>query len=168
MRRGRVPDAGTPDSGVSADAGEAPDAGRPDASPGRDAGVVDAAIDAGPRPDGGAPTARLTLRQVGSGQIQLDGPAVTCPPDCEVDVITGQSVTLTAQPATHWRFSSWSTPSCPEAECPITVVADVALTATFERRTYPLRVQLAGGGVGTVTSTAVGLDCPTSQCEVGH
>lgn len=64
----------------------------------------------------------------------------------------GTSVTLTASPNAEYVFSSWSN-GATENPLTVTVNSDLSLSASFEKRRYPLSVFTEGQG--TVTETLV-------------
>lgn len=98
-----IADAGsTPDSGIEPDAGVEPDTGTlPDGD------VPDTGIDAG-APDSGLLTVQVQIEPGPLGRVEIQPEAVTCPPQCESNVVFGATATLTATPQPGYRFSHWA------------------------------------------------------------
>jgi len=161
------PDAGLGQDGAAPDAGPmdsaTDDATIADAAP-EDAQALDAAGPDAANSDAASPTVvSVRLRIVGQGTVT--GPGMTCNGDCTFSVDSGSRVSLQATPNQHWSFAQWSQAGCADPQCVVTPEADLDLTVTFERRTYPLQVTLSGLGAGTVTATAVGLSCTAGTCS---
>jgi Divergent InlB B-repeat domain len=68
----------------------------------------------------------------GTGTVQSSPAGIDCGTDCQSIFHGGTIVTLTATPDSGSSFTGWSDASCgANPTCPITVEADVSLTATF-------------------------------------
>ncbi|HEX7003949.1 MAG TPA: hypothetical protein VF168_07165 [Trueperaceae bacterium] len=104
----------------------------------------------------------LSVDRTGSGSVS--GPGIECPNDCSVDVTMGESVTLTADPASGWDFERWDGGSCgTNSTCTVQMNEDQEVTAVFRQR-FLLATTVVGQG--TVTSSPGGIDCgPDETCE---
>ncbi|MCA9677206.1 MAG: hypothetical protein H6709_07835 [Kofleriaceae bacterium] len=116
-------------------------------------------------PDGSTdPTPRqitVQLAGTGTGTITSAGGELSCPGTCVATVPDGTSLTLTATATGGATFTGWSGAGCAgTAPCTFTVAGDVTLVAMFALPSRQLQVDLAGTGVGTVTSTPAGIACP--------
>lgn len=75
----------------------------------------------------------LTVSVTGSGSVSSSPPGVSCPGDCSETYPEGTSVTLTAAPASGWKFSGWGGAcSGVTLSCSIAMESDRAVTATFQ------------------------------------
>ncbi len=110
----------------------------------------------------------LKMTKTGTGTVSSNPAGITCGIDCTESYLGGTVVTLTATPAPGFIFTGWSG----DADCAdgrVAVIAARTCMATFNPSsvTYTLAVTKAGAGVGTVTSTPVGLDCG-AYCSEAH
>jgi hypothetical protein len=115
-----------------------------------------------------AVTASFTLKRFtlsvaksgnGAGTVSADMGAVNCGSTCADSYDYGQSVILTASPATGSTLSGWS--ACPgTGTCTVSVDAATTVTATFTLRKYRLTVTESGTGTGTVSSMDGNINCP--------
>src|SRR5207245_6462597 len=81
---------------------------------------------------------------------------------------TGTVVTLSASAASGSTFNGWSGGGCSgTGTCTVTMSAATTVTATFTRQTFPLNVNKAGTGSGTVSSSPPGIDCG-SACSASY
>ncbi|MFB9311756.1 Ig-like domain-containing protein [Nocardioides plantarum] len=110
----------------------------------------------------GSGTGTITGDVIGVGGTDLD-----CGTVCEADFDRFTSVSLTAVPRqADSRFVGWTGACVTTAVVCTTQLADAATaTAHFELNT--LRVERAGGGTGTVTSSPSGLACG-STCTASY
>jgi beta-glucosidase len=110
-------------------------------------------------------TAALTVSTLGTGLGTVtSAPAgISCGATCSASYATGTLVTLTATPdaASSSTFGGWSGAcSGTAATCVVTLSQAQSVTATFNPPSlYSLTVTKAGGGTGTVTSSAGGINC---------
>jgi CSLREA domain-containing protein/uncharacterized repeat protein (TIGR02543 family) len=96
----------------------------------------------------------------GSGTVSSTPAGIDCGTDCTEIFAEGTVVTLTATASTSSTFGGWSGAGCGGAgDCVVTMDAAKQVTATFTLNTYPLDVNKAGDGDGTVSSTPAGIDC---------
>ncbi len=100
----------------------------------------------------------LNVAFTGNGTVT--GPGIACsattPEGCSTTAANGDTVTLTAAPATDWIVKSWSgCASYAGAVCTVTMTGAKTVTANFEPSTYALTVATAGTGVGTVTGPGI-------------
>lgn len=115
----------------------------------------------------------LRALTTGSGTITSSPGGIDCPGDCEE---TGEALdfTLSATPDAGWEFLGW-TGDCPGDgcvctgdSCTVSRTVDTFVIANFGEIPPPdtatLRVATSGRGVGTITSTPAGIDCP-GTCE---
>lgn len=109
--------------------------------------------------------ARHTVSVVRQGMGTVSGGGISCGSTCSEVLDEGQSISLSASPASGWRFSGWQ--NCPMSlgnVCNIVSVAsDVSVTAVFIEE-HTLRVVTAGDG--SVTSTPSGINCGSDCSEV--
>jgi len=128
-------------------------------------------------------TLNITLAGAGSGQVVYPNDAsppvqVTCQPTCSTEyswffLLPGDTPELTAIAAAGSTFAGWTVnpASSVVSGCNLATSCEVnmgsnglnpiAVTATFNEapNTFPLAVQKAGSGQGTVTSNPAGIDC---------
>ncbi|GEM_PF-2345965 len=105
---------------------------------------------------------RTVSMTVGTGGRVVSLPAgVDCGSQCSMDVVDGMEVALVAQPDAGHRLSAWSGATCADPDiCPLTVVADVTVAATFELLpTHALSVSVANPVGGSVIADIGGIDC---------
>ncbi|MBK9037474.1 MAG: DUF4215 domain-containing protein [Myxococcales bacterium] len=96
----------------------------------------------------------------GSGTVTSVPSVIACPGTCASSFNAGAVVGLVAAPAANSTFTGWSGGGCSgTGVCIVTISASVSVTATFEKKNYPLTVVKAGGGGGTVTSAPAGINC---------
>jgi hypothetical protein len=102
----------------------------------------------------------LTVSVTGSGTVTSSPSGISCPSTCSASFASGTQVTLTATPASGWKFSGWSGACSGTGTCSVTMNSAQSVTATFVQLTYPLAVSLTGGG--SVTSNPAGISCPST------
>src|SRR5204862_7072285 len=79
----------------------------------------------------------LTLSVPGTGGT-VSGAGITCPPACSTTTDPGQSVTLTAKPATGFSFSGWSGGCAGTGtSCTVALDGDTTVMATFQKGGTP-------------------------------
>lgn len=88
------------------------------------------------------PHRTLTVSLAGSGSGTVAGSGISCPGTCSHSYPKGESVTLTATPASGSTFSGWSGGGCSgTGTCSVTMNAKQAVTASFAATS-------TGGGSG--------------------
>ncbi|UJR85692.1 InlB B-repeat-containing protein [Sandaracinus amylolyticus] len=110
----------------------------------------------------------LTVTRVGSGTVTSSPSGIDCGTTCGSSFTTGQTITLTATPATGYTFSGWSSGPCTgTGTCTVTMgTTAIGVTATFAPIRHTLTVSRSGTGTGTVTSMPSGITCPpTASCS---
>ncbi len=106
----------------------------------------------------------LTKSGAGSGSVSSSPARIACGLVCSYVFSPSTSVTLTASPAAGSSFIGWSGSGCSgTSTCTVTMSAARAVTAEFAV-VFDLTVLKSGLGVGTVTSSPVGINCG-SACE---
>jgi len=95
--------------------------------------TTDGATDPGdPDPD----QYRLTVTKSGSGIVTSNPAGINCGSTCSSNFNQGQTVTLTAQPQSGWRFTGWSgCTSVSNQNCTVTMSQARTVTATFTQET---------------------------------
>ena len=116
-------------------------------------------------------TATFTLNQylvtvakagTGSGTVTSSPAGITCGNDCTETVNHGSMTMLTAVAAAGSTFAGWSGGGCSgTGTCTVTATAATTVTATFTLQQFVLTVERRGTGVGSVTSSPVGIACGT-------
>jgi len=114
----------------------------------------------------GGGSAGLTVSVTGSGAVTSNPAGINCPSTCSQTFAGGPQVTLTATPSggSNWVFGGWSGACSGGGPCTVTMAAAQSVTATFVQG-YTLSVNVSGSG--TVTSSPVGMNCP-SVCSDGY
>jgi hypothetical protein len=107
----------------------------------------------------------LSVGLAGSGSGQVNGPGITCTPDCTESYANGTPVTLTAVPDAASTFFGWSGACTGTGPCTVTMNANQSVTAKFEPKTVVLSVTLTGTGSGAVGSAPGGIACPGDCSE---
>jgi Divergent InlB B-repeat domain len=120
--------------------------------------------DGGP---GGTPARVLAIVRSGSGSVQSVPPGIDCGSTCSFLFADGLAVSLSAAPASGWKFAGWAGACGGILGCAVTLTADTTVWATFEPAVPPpghhfLSVARAGKGTGRVTSSPAGIDCGSS------
>lgn len=102
------------------------------------------------------PSAHLSLALTGSGTVASDVPGLQCTAACESDWDGGQTVTLSAAPASGMRFIRWGGACAGTASCTLALSGASAVTALFAPQTFLLTVGVTGrGSVFTSSGTSV-------------
>jgi hypothetical protein len=82
------------------------------------------------RPVAAPATFELNVSKLGMGTVQSNPAGIDCGADCTEKYAVGKVVTLSATPATGFRFDSWSG-ACTGAACTLTMNAAQNVTVTF-------------------------------------
>ena len=84
------------------------------------------------------PTYALTVVTAGTGSGTVSGGGISCPGTCSKSFTAGQTVSLTAAPASGSTFTGWSGGGCAgTGTCSVTVNAATSVTATFDKKATP-------------------------------
>lgn len=104
------------------------------------------------------PPAHLSLALKGLGTVTTDVPGAECTAVCESDWDGGQTVTLSATPASGTRFVRWGGACAGDvSQCTLTLAGSTSATALFAPLTYLLTVGVKGHG--NVFTSAAGSLC---------
>ena len=127
----------------------------------------------GPQPDAGPAAHVLTIHTAGSGLVRAADRSFECAAaQCTESLTDGRTVQLVAVAGSSATFAGWQGACSGAGDCSLTLNADRDVTATFTAAPPPppppppppgmvnVSVSLAGRGVGRVTSSPAGLDCP--------
>ena len=106
----------------------------------------------------------VSVTQAGSGTVSSQPVGISCPADCTESFISGQQVTLTADPAQGYRFASWSGACTGTQTCTVTMDGARTVTADFEPDSFVLSVTVSGPTGNRIVSMPAGIDCP-GNCE---
>jgi hypothetical protein len=120
----------------------------------------------GSQPSGGDDLT-VDITGLGSGSVTSSPAGISCPPTCTANFVPSTQVTLTQTPGTGSTFGGWSGACSGSGSCVVTMSAAEAVTATFNASTFALTVTEAGTGSGSVTSSPVGITCP-SACTANY
>lgn len=113
------------------------------------------------------PQHTLSVTTVGTGTVTSSPAGISCGSVCSTKLDDGTLVTLTASPATGYRFTGWSG-DCAGTTCALTMDGDRSVAATFEAiPAHALSVIRSGAGSGLVSSTPTGIDCG-STCSASY
>jgi len=108
----------------------------------------------------------VTRAGTGSGTVGSAPAGIACGSTCSFGFDYGQSVTITAAPATGSRFTGWSGACTGTATtCTLSMTAARSVTASFALQSYAVTVARSGTGTGSVVSSPTGLSCG-STCTV--
>ncbi len=86
-----------------------------------------------------APTLMVSLAGSGSGSVSSSPAGISCGSTCAAQFTAGQTVTLTATPASGSVFTGWSGGGCAgTGTCEVVMSSDQTVTATFTTRPTPI------------------------------
>jgi hypothetical protein len=95
----------------------------------------------------------------GAGAISSAPSGISCGGTCSDRFFEGDTITLTADPATGAVFTGWSGPCSGRRGCTFTVTGDTTVRAEFRVAEWTLAVALGGEGLGTVTDPSANIHC---------
>lgn len=102
---------------------------------------------------------QLTVSASGNGTVTSADQFINCPGSCSHSYTQDIPVTLTANPAPGWSFSSWSGAcSGSGTSCTVTMNQSQSVRAVFVQDSYTLTTSISGQG--TITSTDGFINCP--------
>jgi len=81
----------------------------------------------------------------GAGSLTSSRSGVNCGSTCSASFVEGESVTLTATPATGSTFSGWSGGCSGTGACAVVMSDDVSVAAGFTLNTYTVGASVLGG-----------------------
>jgi Divergent InlB B-repeat domain len=100
---------------------------------------------------------QLTVSKSGSGTVTSNPSGINCGATCSALYDQGTQVTLSATPASGYRFSGWSGAGCSgTGSCVVTMDAAKSVTANFIPQQ---QLTVSKNGSGTVTSSPSGINC---------
>jgi uncharacterized repeat protein (TIGR02543 family) len=103
------------------------------------------------------PVEELSVSVSGSGTVTSSPSGISCPGGaCSLGIYYGNTYTLTASPATGYKFAGWSGACSGTGTCPLPMTAPENVTATFTLLSETLSVGVSGSG----TVTGSGISCP--------
>jgi hypothetical protein len=102
----------------------------------------------------------LSVSVTGSGTVTSSPAGISCGSNCSAGYAPGTQVTLTAAPASGWKFNGWTNACSGTGTCSVTMNSAQSVTATFVQLTFTLSVSLTGSG--SVTSNPTGISCPST------
>jgi len=105
------------------------------------------------------PLFRLDVARSGLGFVASTPAGISCGQACSADFIAGSPVSLSAAPASGWRFGQWSGDCSGGDVCDLLMNANHQVSASFIRQRL-LTVEVLG--MGRVTGSPSGIDCPGS------
>ena len=121
-------------------------------------GAVASKPDAG---DGGPKTLTVIKDGTGTGTVASAPAGIFCGATCAATFDAGTTVTLTATATgPSSSFVGWSGACTGAGTCTVTIDQDAEVTATFVSTAFALTVNVAGIGMGAVTSTPGTINCP--------
>ncbi len=110
----------------------------------------------------------LGVQVIGVGQVQSAPAGLDCSSLCAADFDAASTVTLTAIPASGFRFVGWNDGCTGSATCSVTMDQLRNVLATFEpipgAQIYTLSVAITGSG--SVASLPAGINCGSDCSEV--
>jgi len=126
-------------------------------------GIGDCDIGAFERPTVVLRSLDVSISGDGSGTVISTPAGIDCPTTaCQADFPDGSSIQLNAAPAAGSAFTGWAGACTGTGTCNVTMNQARSVEATFESTivTFPVDVELDGNGIGMVSSTPAGIDCP--------
>jgi len=109
---------------------------------------------------------RVTKNGSGAGTVTSSPPGIGCGSDCAEPFAAGTRVTLKAAAASGSTFAGWGSECTGTSSCSLTISGIHNVQATFNKRGFSLTVVKAGNGIGTVTSSPLGINCGSDCSEV--
>ncbi len=109
-------------------------------------------------------TYTVTVNKSGLGSGTVSGNGINCGATCTITVNHGSSISLSAATTALSTFAGWGGACSGTNACAITVIADITISASFTLDDVTLFVTKGGTGMGTVTTTAAGINCG-SDCN---
>jgi uncharacterized protein (DUF1800 family) len=108
----------------------------------------------------------VTLQGDGEGRVTSDPAGIDCPSvACTHDFENGKQVTLLPEPKAGHMFDGWSEGCTGKEACVVTLGNSKTVKAVFTLIPLPpVALSVTVTGDGTVTSTPVGIDCPSVAC----
>ena len=109
---------------------------------------------------------QLTVTRAGNGNgsVATQAGDISCGTTCSALLSVDSQTPLFATAAVDSVFSGWSGGCTGALDCTVLMDTDKTVTATFTLRPA-LSVSRSGGGTGTVTSNAAGIDCGADCSE---
>lgn len=110
-------------------------------------------------------TVEITAASTGDGVVTSQPSGIHCPPDCDEAFMSGQMVTLTAEPGPESSFANYGgvclgmTGGPNRNQCVVTTGGTQLARVQFNSASPPLTVVKSGSGMGTVRSEPPGIDC---------
>jgi Divergent InlB B-repeat domain len=104
-------------------------------------------------------TIAVVTAGAGAGAISSAPGGISCGGTCSGRFFEGDTVTLTAIPATGAVFTGWSGPCSGRRGCTFTVTGDTTVQAEFRVAEWTLAVALGGEGLGTVNDPSANIHC---------
>jgi cysteine-rich repeat protein len=114
-----------------------------------------------------ANTYTLSVARTGTGlgTVSSSPSGIDCGTTCAATYSANQTVTLNAFPGSTSTFAGWSGACTGTGSCTVTMSAAKSVTATFTANNYSLTVSRGGSGIGTVTSSPIGINCGADCAE---
>jgi hypothetical protein len=104
-------------------------------------------------------TYTLSVTKVGLGTVTSSPAGISCGTDCSQVAAPGTAFTLTATPASGYRFTGWSGACTGTGTCAVTLSANKTATATFTATPTGLVAAYSfGAGTGTTAKDSSGLN----------
>ncbi len=107
-------------------------------------------------------TVMVSKSGLGSGTVSGNG--INCGATCMITVDHGTAISLSAAPGALSTFAGWGGACSGTSACALTVTGNSTISASFTLDDVTLFVTKGGTGVGTVTTTAAGINCGT-DCD---
>ncbi|MEO1035969.1 MAG: hypothetical protein AAFX44_10455 [Pseudomonadota bacterium] len=112
------------------------------------------------------PQSQLALTIVGMGTVTSNPSGIDCPTTCIAAFAVPSTVQLTATADAGWEFSAWSGDCDAQGVVTISDGASRNCSATFVELPAQNQLDVTVNGMGSVTSSPTGIDCPTT-CTAG-
>jgi uncharacterized protein (DUF1800 family) len=112
------------------------------------------------------PPVALTVTVEGEGRVTSDPAGIDCSSvACTHDFENGKQVSLLPEPKAGHMFDGWSGDCAGNENCIVTLGNSKTVKAVFTLIPLPpVALSVTVTGDGTVTSTPVGIDCPSVAC----